>query len=126
MSAEQLTDVILCGPKVHVAPSFRDTGFTASYSFDPLTNVQFTRDQQVTTRRGIVMARLRSVQRSKEVELLKFCFRKIGLPIVGEVQAPGYLEGGDFYPAGKDLCLIGIGLRSNQARRRAESVAAGG
>lgn len=142
---------------VHVAPSYRDTGFTASYSFDPLTNVQFTRDQQITTRRGIVMARLRSVQRSKEVELLKFCFRKIGLPIVGarpiavsplvtlippashhdpfspwvfytspspppapphapvagEVKEPGYLEGGDFYPAGKDLCFIGVGLRSN-------------
>lgn len=68
---------------MHVAPSYRDTGFTASYSFDPLTNVQFTRDQQITTRRGIVMARLRSVQRSKEVELLRFCFKKIGLPIIG-------------------------------------------
>ena len=36
-----------------------------------------------------------------------------GLPVVGEIEAPGYLEGGDFFPAGRDLALIGIGLRSN-------------
>lgn len=29
------------------------------------------------------------------------------------MRAPGYLEGGDFFPAGKDLCFIGVGLRSN-------------
>ena len=52
MSTEQLVDVILCGPTVHVQPSYRDTGFTARYVFDPLTNAQFTRDQQVTTAKG--------------------------------------------------------------------------
>jgi arginine deiminase len=91
-SAEQLVDIVLTGPTVHVMPSFRDTGFTARYSFEPLTNVQFTRDQQVTTAKGIVMARLRSPQRQCESELLAFCFRKIGLPIIGAVAAPAYLE----------------------------------
>ena len=80
MSAEQLIDVVLCGPTVHVSPSYRDTGFTASYKFDPMTNVQFTRDQQITTRRGIVMARLRSAQRLGEVELLRFCLNKARPP----------------------------------------------
>ena len=112
-SPEQLVDIVLCGPTVHVMPSFRDTGFTARYSFEPLTNVQFTRDQQVTTARGIVMARLRSPQRQCESELLDFCFRKVGLPVLGHVSAPGYLEGGDFFPSGPDLCLVGVGLRSN-------------
>ena len=36
-----------------------------------------------------------------------------GLPVVGEIEPPGYLEGGDFFPAGRDLALVGIGLRSN-------------
>ena len=36
-----------------------------------------------------------------------------GLPVVGEIRAPGYLEGGDFFPAGRDMALVGIGLRSN-------------
>lgn len=33
--------------------------------------------------------------------------------MVGEIQVPGFLEGGDFFPAGRDLALVGIGLRSN-------------
>jgi arginine deiminase len=34
-----------------------------------------------------------------------------GLPIIGEIEAPGYLEGGDFFPMGRDLALVGVGLR---------------
>lgn len=33
--------------------------------------------------------------------------------MVGEIKEPGYLEGGDFFPAGRDLGLVGVGLRSN-------------
>lgn len=33
--------------------------------------------------------------------------------MAGSIQAPGYLEGGDFFPAGRDLALLGVGLRSN-------------
>jgi len=93
MSPEQLCDVVLTCPKVTVLPSFRDTGFTARYAFEPLTNMQYTRDSAVTTARGLVLARLRSQQRQKEVELLDFCFRKLGLKVLGAVHAPGYLEG---------------------------------
>lgn len=40
-------------------------------------------------------------------------FCNAGMPVVGEIQEPGFLEGGDFVPAGEELCLIGVGLRSN-------------
>ena len=33
--------------------------------------------------------------------------------MIGEIEAEGFLEGGDFTPAGQDLALLGIGLRSN-------------
>jgi N-dimethylarginine dimethylaminohydrolase len=112
MSAEQLADVSLCGPTVHVMPSYRDTGFTARYSFDPLTNVQYTRDTAVTTARGVVLTRLRSLQRQFEVELLAFCFEKLGMPVVGAIKAPGFLEGGDFFMAGR-VAFVGVGMRSN-------------
>lgn len=115
MSSEQLVDIVKTNPTVTIEPSGRDTGFTASYSFKPLTNLLFTRDQQVTTRRGIVMARLRSEQRRKEVDVMQFCFEKLKLPVVGRIPAPGHLEGGDFFPAGADLCLVGVGLRSDMA-----------
>jgi hypothetical protein len=36
-----------------------------------------------------------------------------GLPIAGNIVEPGFLEGGDFFPMGQDLALVGVGLRSN-------------
>jgi len=127
---------------------------------------------QITTCKGIVMGRLRSQQRQREVELMHYCFNKLGawcvrgsvfiymllravanhpeplipshlqhpsnattitscqpihspkhhhhhhhhhhhpgLAIIGEVDAPGFLEGGDFIAMGRDLALVGIGLR---------------
>jgi arginine deiminase len=113
MSVHQLIETILINPTVHLAPSYRDTGLTATYSFMPLSNLVYTRDQQITTAKGIVMGRLRSPQRGLEVQLMKFCFEKLGFQVVGEVPEPGFLEGGDFVPHSQDLAFIGIGLRSN-------------
>lgn len=47
MSVTQLIDIILINPTVTLTPSGRDTGFTASYTFAPLSNLVYTRDQQV-------------------------------------------------------------------------------
>ena len=113
MGHEQLIDVAFTNPTVYVQGSYRDTGISAEYSFRPLTNLVFSRDQQITTARGIVMASLRSEQRDTEGRLMRFCLDKIGLPVIGDVKPPGFLEGGDFFPAGEDLCFIGVGLRSN-------------
>ena len=49
MSTNNLVDMILTVPTVFLKPSLRDTGFTATYQFTPLTNMQYTRDQQITT-----------------------------------------------------------------------------
>jgi arginine deiminase len=113
MSVTQLIDIILINPTVTLTPSGRDTGLTASYTFQPLSNLVYTRDQQITTGKGIVMGRLRSPQRQREVELMRFCLRKLGMPIIGCIGEGGFLEGGDFFPMGPDLALVGVGLRSN-------------
>ena len=39
MSTNQLLDMLLIHPTVHVSPSYRDTGLTASYTFKPLSNL---------------------------------------------------------------------------------------
>eukprot|EP00195_Chlamydomonas_chlamydogama_P009440 CAMPEP_0202891208 /NCGR_PEP_ID=MMETSP1392-20130828/1328_1 /ASSEMBLY_ACC=CAM_ASM_000868 /TAXON_ID=225041 /ORGANISM="Chlamydomonas chlamydogama, Strain SAG 11-48b" /LENGTH=467 /DNA_ID=CAMNT_0049574893 /DNA_START=174 /DNA_END=1577 /DNA_ORIENTATION=+ len=113
MSVSQLVDTVMINPTVRLSPSYRDTGFTATYTFEPLSNLVYTRDQQITVCKGIIMGRLRSLQRQREVQVMKFCFTKLGLPVVGEIREPGFLEGGDFFPCGQDLCMLGIGLRSN-------------
>ncbi|GIL80090.1 hypothetical protein Vretimale_12910 [Volvox reticuliferus] len=113
MSTTQLIDTVMTNPTVSLLPSYRDTGLTASYRFEPLSNLVYTRDQQITTCRGIVMGRLRSAQRQREVQVMRFCFNKLGMAVAGEIREPGYLEGGDFFPMGSDLAMAGIGLRSN-------------
>ncbi|GAM26969.1 hypothetical protein SAMD00019534_101440 [Acytostelium subglobosum LB1] len=116
MSVEQLVEVILTRPTIKLRKSERDTELLATeYSFQPLVNLVFQRDQQITTAKGIVMASLSSPIRAPEVELMKLCFDILGLPVIGEVPNPGKLEGGDFYPMGQDICYIGVGLRSNFA-----------
>ena len=51
MSPEQLVDICMTLPTVTILPSGRDTYFTATYAFEPLSNAVFTRDQQITTRK---------------------------------------------------------------------------
>eukprot|EP01119_Soliformovum_irregulare_P002721 TRINITY_DN1297_c0_g1_i1.p1 TRINITY_DN1297_c0_g1~~TRINITY_DN1297_c0_g1_i1.p1 ORF type:complete len:907 (-),score=155.10 TRINITY_DN1297_c0_g1_i1:52-2682(-) len=114
MNNEQLVDLILTSPKITLKKADRDTELLAvGYEFHPLVNLVYCRDQQITTCKGIVMASPSSPIRAPEVRVMKFCFNKLGLKIVGEIPTPGRLEGGDFYPAGRDLCFIGVGHRSN-------------
>ncbi|CAN8062886.1 unnamed protein product [Agarophyton chilense] len=113
MGKQQLVDIILTNPTVVISPSQRDTGFTATYQFEPLSNIVFVRDQQITTRKGIVMAKLRSKQREREVDIMEFCFKKLGLNVIGRIPYPAHLEGGDFFPVGEKLALIGVGPRSD-------------
>ncbi len=49
MAVNQLVDTILINPTVSITPSLRDTGLAASYTFHPLSNLVYTRDQQITT-----------------------------------------------------------------------------
>lgn len=82
MSNGQLIDIILVNPTVILTPSYRDTGLTAMYEFEPLSNLIYTRDQQITTRSGIVMGNFSAQQRQREVELMKFCFKKLGTILI--------------------------------------------
>lgn len=77
-TAASATSTFECNAAAVSCIATRDTGLTASYTFEPLSNLVYTRDQQVTTGKGIVMGRLRSQQRQKEVELMAFCFNKLG------------------------------------------------
>eukprot|EP01122_Echinamoeba_exundans_P014054 TRINITY_DN6288_c0_g1_i1.p1 TRINITY_DN6288_c0_g1~~TRINITY_DN6288_c0_g1_i1.p1 ORF type:complete len:960 (-),score=226.78 TRINITY_DN6288_c0_g1_i1:65-2857(-) len=114
MDTQQLVEIVLTRPTIYLAKADKDTELSAqNYTFQPLSNLVFCRDQQITTAAGVVMARPRAKVRAREVSIMKFCFQKLRVPIIGEVKWPGTLEGGDFFPAGNDLCMVGVGLRSN-------------
>jgi len=35
-----------------------------------------------------------------------------GVKVIGEIQEPGFLEGGDFFPLGQDLAMVGLCVRA--------------
>lgn len=114
-STNDLVDIILMRPAVHLERSMYHPFALESVHTRPLSNLTFTRDQQITTRRGVVIANLKPLQRNgSECKLMTIVFKKLGIQPLGHIQFPGYLEGGDFFPMGADLCLIGTGVRTNE------------
>ncbi|KAJ9449482.1 Arginine deiminase [Diplonema papillatum] len=116
LDVRDLVDVIVTQPTVFLAKSGNNTPLKSTgYRFEPLSNLIFTRDQMIVTAKGVILANLNSAQRAPEVQVVQFCLEKLGLEIIGHIEAPGTLEGGDFFPAGPDLCFIGMGIRTNDA-----------
>eukprot|EP00669_Euglena_mutabilis_P009673 TRINITY_DN4525_c0_g1_i1.p1 TRINITY_DN4525_c0_g1~~TRINITY_DN4525_c0_g1_i1.p1 ORF type:complete len:707 (-),score=261.05 TRINITY_DN4525_c0_g1_i1:216-2336(-) len=114
MDTADLIDAIITRPRLTLEKSALNTPLTTTaYNFNPLSNLVFTRDQQIVTAAGVVLAQLHSKQRAPEVDLIRFCLEKLGIPVLGQIPLPGTLEGGDFLPAGKELCFIGLGIRTN-------------
>lgn len=106
MSIEQLIDTLMINPTVHLSPSYRDTGLHASYTFQPLSNLVYTRDQQITGCKGIIMGRLRSQQRQLECELMRFCFTKLGECSADKYPRPRHQMAASYPPACCPCALI--------------------
>ncbi|KAG9395399.1 Arginine deiminase [Carpediemonas membranifera] len=114
MCVEQVIDTIMLCPRITLKKADRNTALIMTkVQCRPLGNMVFTRDQQVTTPKGIVMGNLNSPQRRDEVDVMEFAFKKLGLNVLGRLHDPLHLEGGDFIPAIPGLCMVGVGLRSN-------------
>ena len=108
-----LMNVILTRPKITLKFIDTDTYIeTSSITFCPLGNLVFCRDQQITTKKGVVIGRSRTNQRKYEHIIMKQVFKNLKVEPVGEV-LDGYLEGGDFFVARENLSMLGIGLRTN-------------
>lgn len=115
LSQRELVDITITRPTVKLAPSNRNTHVVMTRTeVRPLMNLVFTRDQQVTTKVGVVMGALNSPQREHEVKVMSTVWRTMGIPILGSIKAPGKLEGGDFFPINSTLSMIGVGLRTNE------------
>lgn len=110
-----LVRVILFRPTLTLRAADVNTPYTATYQEDPLMNLFYTRDQSITTARGVVIGRMNSVQRRNEAAVVEFCLRKIGMTPIGAVGGAedAFLEGGDFLPFG-NMAFIGCGLRTTQ------------
>ena len=114
LSENQLIKLILTQPTCVLKPTKNNTYIeTSTLCINPLGNLVFCRDQQITTKKGVVIGRAESAQRKNEHKIMKQVFKNIGADIIGEMPEGAYLEGGDFFVAKENLSMLGVGLRTN-------------
>lgn len=118
LETPELVNLILCNPKMTWSgKQVKGTYEPTIIQPRPIGNLLFTRDQMITTKKGIVLGSMRTPQRQIEVDIMEAVLKGLGVsPIyrVKEQEGGGFLEGGDFFPMG-DYCLLGIGSRTDKA-----------
>jgi len=84
-------------------------------------NSVFTRDTALCTPRGYIRLRMGLETRQGEEEWMARILTSLGEPFVGEIEAPGTVEGGDAILGGS-VAFVGRSLRTNE--RGVEQLAA--
>ena len=92
------------GSEVHLLP--RD----ARTTLDSL----YVRDASVVCGEGVILCSMGKPQRTEEPAAQKAAFARLpSTPIIGEVQLPGHLEGGDVFWLDGRTIVVGRGYRTN-------------
>jgi len=81
---------------------------------DGLSDSVFTHDPSLMTDRGALILSMGKPLRAREPSLHEETYRRLGIPILGRVEAPGQVEGGDCVWVDTRTLAIGRGVRSNQ------------
>ncbi|MEI9423518.1 dimethylarginine dimethylaminohydrolase family protein [Mesorhizobium sp. Cs1299R1N1] len=81
---------------------------------DGLSDSVFTHDPSLMTDRGALILSMGKSLRAGEPSLHEETYRRLGIPILGRVEAPGQVEGGDCVWVDARTLAIGRGVRSNQ------------
>jgi N-dimethylarginine dimethylaminohydrolase len=76
-------------------------------------DVLYARDASIVTPAGVVLCRMGKAQRASEPGLHGRAFRSWGVPVVGAIEAPGQLEGGDLFWLDERTVAVGRGYRTN-------------
>ena len=75
----------------------------------------YTFDPALVTDRGAVLLRSGKANRRGEEEALGAFFEAHGIPLLGRIEAPGSVDGGDTFWLRPDLLCVGRSLRTNAA-----------
>ncbi len=73
----------------------------------------YVRDASVTCDRGVILCRMGKAQRAGEPVAQEAGLMSLGIAVVGTIQAPGTLEGGDVVWLGPRVAAVGRGYRTN-------------
>ncbi|RVD55119.1 amidinotransferase [Mesorhizobium sp. M2D.F.Ca.ET.185.01.1.1] len=81
---------------------------------DGLADSVFTHDPSLMTDRGALILSMGKPLRAKEPSLHEETYKRLSIPILGRVEAPGQVEGGDCVWVDARTLAIGRGVRTNQ------------
>jgi N-dimethylarginine dimethylaminohydrolase len=73
----------------------------------------YVRDASVVCDRGVILCRMGKRQRQGEPAAQEAAFRPMGVPVLGAIQSPGTLEGGDVAWIDGRTLAVGRGYRTN-------------
>ena len=76
----------------------------------------FAYDPSIITDAGAVLLRPGKSLRLAETELAERSYEELGIPILGRIEAPGTVEGGDTLWLDERTLAVGRGYRTNDAR----------
>lgn len=82
---------------------------------DALPDSVFTYDPSLVTRGGAVLFNMGKSLRRPEIDLHEAFYAGAEIPILGRVDAPGTIEGGDTLWVDEDTLAVGRGYRTNDA-----------
>ncbi len=78
-----------------------------------LQDAIFPFDPVIITDQGAILGRMGKELRRREVDLMRETLGDLGVPIAGEIKAPGTFEGGDSFWVDEKTLAVGRGYRTN-------------
>ena len=75
----------------------------------------YTHDASLVTDHGAILLNMGKPTRGSEPEAHGRCYGALGIPILGRVEPPGRVEGGDVVWLDSSTLLVGIGFRTDHA-----------
>ncbi|MCY3599508.1 MAG: arginine deiminase family protein [Gemmatimonadetes bacterium] len=82
---------------------------------DGLADAMFPFDPSFMTPGGAILLRPGKALRQPEVASHEALYRRLGVPVIGAIEAPGVAEGGDLMWVDERTLAAGRGFRTNQA-----------
>ena len=73
----------------------------------------YCQDASITTDHGVILCHMGKAQRNPEPLVMEDFFTGAGIPILGKIQPPGTLEGGDVAWLDTNTLAVGLGYRTN-------------
>jgi N-dimethylarginine dimethylaminohydrolase len=92
------------GIEVHHLPEDESTSLDSIYTHDPC----------VVTNDGVILSIMGKKDRLSESAAMENYFQSINIPILGRIETPGTLEGGDVVWIDERTVAIGVGYRTNE------------